>query len=106
MPDAILAINDPVAVGLFTRFREAGVRIPDEVALVGFSDTPVAALIEPALTTVHQPAFDMGKWTAVSLLLKPVAARRWCGFRARDRGAQDRVARAGQFRPRRRDYGN
>ena len=73
MPDAILAINDPVAVGLFTRFREAGVRIPDEVALVGFSDTPVAALIEPALTTVHQPAFEMGKW-AVSLLMKQFAA--------------------------------
>jgi LacI family transcriptional regulator len=69
LPEAILAINDPVAVGLFTRFKEAGVRIPDDVALVGFSDTPVAALIEPALTTVRQPAFEMGR-TAVSLLLR------------------------------------
>jgi LacI family transcriptional regulator len=69
LPEAILAINDPVAVGLYTRFKEAGVRIPDDVALVGFSDTPVAALIEPALTTVYQPAFDMGR-TAVSLLLR------------------------------------
>ena len=69
LPDAILAINDPVAVGLFTRFREAGVRVPDDVALVGFSDTPVSALIEPALTTVHQPAFEMGR-RAVSLLMK------------------------------------
>ncbi len=69
LPDAILAINDPVAVGIFSRFREAGVRIPDDVALVGFSDTPAAALIDPPLTTVYQPAFEMGR-TAVSLLMK------------------------------------
>ncbi|GAB7022428.1 LacI family DNA-binding transcriptional regulator [Salidesulfovibrio brasiliensis] len=69
LPDAILAINDPVAVGAFSRFREAGVRIPEDVALVGFSDTPAAALIEPALTTVYQPAFEMGR-TAATLLLE------------------------------------
>lgn len=69
LPDAILAINDPVAVGLFAEFKKAGVRIPDDVALVGFSDTPAAALIDPALTTVYQPAFEMGR-TAVTLLLK------------------------------------
>jgi len=73
MPEAILAINDPVAVGLFTRFKEAGIRIPDDVALVGFSDTPAAALIEPALTTVYQPAFEMGRM-AVTLLLKQFEA--------------------------------
>nr|WP_321512878.1 LacI family DNA-binding transcriptional regulator [uncultured Pseudodesulfovibrio sp.] len=73
LPEAILAINDPVAVGLFTRFKEAGLRIPEDVALVGFSDTPAAALIEPALTTVYQPAFEMGR-TAVALLLKQFEA--------------------------------
>lgn len=69
LPDAILAINDPVAVGLFAEFKKAGVRIPEEVALVGFSDTPAAALIDPALTTVYQPAFEMGR-TAAELLMK------------------------------------
>jgi len=69
LPEAILAINDPVAVGIFSRFKEAGIRIPDDVALVGFSDTPAAALIEPALTTVYQPAFEMGR-TAFKLLLR------------------------------------
>jgi len=69
MPDAILAINDPVAVGLFSEFKKAGIRIPDDVALVGFSDTPAAALIEPALTTIYQPAFEMGR-AAASLLMK------------------------------------
>jgi len=73
MPDAILAINDPVAVGLFSEFKKAGVRIPEDVALVGFSDTPAAALIDPALTTVYQPAFEMGR-AAVTLLMKQFEA--------------------------------
>lgn len=68
LPEAILAINDPVAVGMLSRFKEAGLRIPDDVALVGFSDTPAAALLEPPLTTVYQPAIQMGR-TAVTLLL-------------------------------------
>lgn len=73
MPDAVLAINDPVAVGMFTEFKKAGKRIPEDVALVGFSDTPAAALIDPPLTTVYQPAFEMGR-TAVSLLMKQFSA--------------------------------
>lgn len=73
MPDAVLAINDPVAVGMFTEFKKAGKRIPKDVALVGFSDTPAAALIDPPLTTVYQPAFEMGR-TAVSLLMKQFSA--------------------------------
>jgi LacI family transcriptional regulator len=73
LPDAILAVNDPVAVGAFVRLKEAGVRIPEDVALVGFSDTPAAALIDPALTTVYQPAFEMGR-TAASLLLEQLTA--------------------------------
>ncbi|WP_415718852.1 LacI family DNA-binding transcriptional regulator [Maridesulfovibrio sp.] len=68
-PDAVLCINDPVAVGAFCRFREAGWRIPEDVALAGFSGSPESALIEPALSSVAQPAFEMGK-TAASLLLK------------------------------------
>ncbi|WP_419785573.1 LacI family DNA-binding transcriptional regulator [Pseudodesulfovibrio sp.] len=68
-PDAVLAINDPVAVGMYTEFKKAGLRIPDDIALVGFSDTPIAALIDPALTSMYQPAFTMGR-TAASLLLK------------------------------------
>lgn len=74
LPDAILAINDPVAVGMFLKFREAGIRVPEDVALVGFSDTPASALIEPGLTTVFQPAFDMGK-AAAALLLKQFKAK-------------------------------
>ncbi len=73
-PDAILAINDPVAVGAFCRFREAELRIPQDIALVGFSGSPESALIEPALTTVSQPAFEMGK-AAAKLLLKQLESK-------------------------------
>jgi LacI family transcriptional regulator len=68
-PDAIFAVNDPVAIGAYGYLREAGRRIPGDVALVGFSNNPVSALIEPPLTTVSQPAYEMGQ-TAAGLLLK------------------------------------
>ncbi|OEU71672.1 MAG: LacI family transcriptional regulator [Desulfovibrio sp. S3730MH75] len=73
-PDAVLAINDPVAVGAFCRCREAGLRIPEDIAFAGFSGSPESALIEPALTTISQPAFEMGK-TAASLLLKQLDSK-------------------------------
>lgn len=68
-PDAIFAVNDPVAIGAHIYLKETGIRIPEDVALVGFSNNPISALLEPALTTVNQPAFEMGK-TAAGLLLK------------------------------------
>ena len=71
-PDAIFTVNDPVAIGAYIYLKEAGLRIPEDVALVGFSNNPISALIEPPLTTVSQPAFEMGK-AAAALLLKQLA---------------------------------
>jgi DNA-binding LacI/PurR family transcriptional regulator len=68
-PDAIFTINDPVAIGAFMYLREHGLRIPEDVALVGFSNNPITTLVQPPLTTVNQPAFDIGR-TAASLLLR------------------------------------
>lgn len=68
-PDAIFTINDPVAVGAFLYLREHNIRIPADVALVGFSNNPITTLVQPPLTTVNQPAFDMGH-TAATLLLR------------------------------------
>jgi len=68
-PDAIFAFNDPVAIGAHVYLKETGRRIPDDIALVGFSNNPVSALIEPPLTTVNQPAYEIGR-TAAGLLLK------------------------------------
>lgn len=72
-PDAVFCVNDPVAIGAFTLLRQRGISLPDDMALCGFSDNPVAALIDPALTTVAQPAFDMGR-TAARLLLDELRA--------------------------------
>jgi LacI family transcriptional regulator len=68
-PDAVFCINDPVAIGAFLCLREQGVAIPGEVALIGFSNNPNTALVTPRLTTVNQPAFDIGR-QAASLLLQ------------------------------------
>ncbi len=69
-PDAIFAVNDPVAIGAFSKIKERGLVIPDEMALVGFSNNPVSALIEPALTTVEQPSHEIGRIAAELLLEK------------------------------------
>ncbi|MFQ5825550.1 MAG: LacI family DNA-binding transcriptional regulator [bacterium] len=71
LPDAIFAVNDPVAIGAFTQIKENGLRIPDDIALAGFSDNPISTLIDPPLTTVAQPAYEIGK-TAAKLLLEQI----------------------------------
>lgn len=68
MPDGLFAINDPVALGASVYLQDQRVRIPEQIGIVGFSDNPNASLIRPALTTINQPAYDIGK-TAASILL-------------------------------------
>jgi len=63
-PDAIFAMSDRLAVGALLALRERGVRVPEEVALVGFNDEPVMSLLTPSVSSVAQPAFDMGKVAA------------------------------------------
>ncbi len=72
LPDAIFAINDPVALGVFLYLQEQGIAIPDAIALVGFSNNPNTELVRPRLTTVNQPAFEIGR-TAARQLLKNLA---------------------------------
>jgi len=69
MPEAIFCFNDPVALGALRAIKEADLKCPDDVALVGFSETEIAALID--LTSVEQPTFEMGE-TAARLLLKQI----------------------------------
>lgn len=82
-PTAIFAGNDETAYGVMAAAEERGVRIPDDVALVGFDDIAPSAHVRPALTTVRQPFYEMGQ-TATRLLLslldapRPVATR-WVG---------------------------
>ncbi|MBO3094555.1 LacI family DNA-binding transcriptional regulator [Cellulomonas dongxiuzhuiae] len=67
---AVLAHNDLMALGLIDRLRARGVRVPDDMSVVGFDDVPVATLVNPALTTVAMPLARLGR-TAVDLLLVP-----------------------------------
>jgi LacI family transcriptional regulator len=67
-PTAIFAASDSMAIGVLKALREAGLRIPEDVALVGFDDIPIASAIEPALTTVHQPIEGLGSMAADLLL--------------------------------------
>ncbi|GAA4451296.1 LacI family DNA-binding transcriptional regulator [Nibrella saemangeumensis] len=63
-PDAIFAICDSAAFGAMQTLKSRGLRIPDDIALAGFTDEPVAAIVEPALTTVAQPTFEIGQIAA------------------------------------------
>jgi LacI family transcriptional regulator len=59
---------DPVAVDVLTEWKSQGIRIPEDIALAGFTNNPTSAVVEPPLTTVSQPGYEMGK-LAVSHLL-------------------------------------
>ncbi len=68
IPDAIFAVNDPVAIGAFQRMKEAGLKIPDDIAIMGFSNNKIASLVDPQLTTIDQPSFEMGRKSAEILI--------------------------------------
>ncbi|HET8570378.1 MAG TPA: LacI family DNA-binding transcriptional regulator [Candidatus Limnocylindria bacterium] len=59
--DAVFVASDLMALGAVTALRTAGRRIPDDVAVVGFDDSPLAESMEPSLSSVRQPAEEMGR---------------------------------------------
>jgi DNA-binding LacI/PurR family transcriptional regulator len=59
--DAVFAASDPMAIGAMRVLRDAGRRVPEDVAVVGFDDSPSAAHTDPPLTTVHQPVEAIGR---------------------------------------------
>lgn len=67
-PDAVFAVNDPVAVGAHMQIRAAGLRMPDDVGLMGFSNNPITQLIDPPLTTTDQHGYELGRKAAKILL--------------------------------------
>jgi LacI family transcriptional regulator len=72
-PDAVFAANDMMAVGCLAALREAGLRVPEDVALAGFDDIPIARYITPALTTIRVPIAALGS-AALDTLTKVVDA--------------------------------
>lgn len=67
-PTAIFASNDVMAMGAMDAIRQRGLRIPDDIAVLGFDDIPQAELVRPALTTIQQPLEKMGR-VATQMLL-------------------------------------
>ncbi|HCA79220.1 MAG TPA: LacI family transcriptional regulator [Bacteroidetes bacterium] len=67
-PRAVVAVNDPAAFGAIKAILERGLRIPQDIALVGFSDDIRAALMPAPLTTIRQPAYEIGKQAALKLI--------------------------------------
>ncbi|WP_037810787.1 MULTISPECIES: LacI family DNA-binding transcriptional regulator [Amycolatopsis] len=69
-PDAIFATNDFAAIGAMGSLRDKGLQIPEDVALVGYNDTPLAASISIPLTTIRSPMHEMGRRALATLLRK------------------------------------
>ena len=63
-PTAMFARNDYTAIGALQALKEAGLRTPDDVAVAGFDDIPLAAAMSPSLTTVSQPTDDEGRFAS------------------------------------------
>ncbi|MEJ0030391.1 MAG: LacI family DNA-binding transcriptional regulator [Bacteroidota bacterium] len=73
-PDAIFASNDPMAMGAILAIKEKGLKIPDDVAVVGFSNYFFAQITDPSLTSVDQPGFEMGQ-EAARLLIRQIEVK-------------------------------
>jgi LacI family transcriptional regulator len=68
LPDAIVSANDQMAIGVVKALARAGVRVPEDVAVVGFDDIFPGSLCDPPLTTVHQPMRLLGERACARLL--------------------------------------
>jgi DNA-binding LacI/PurR family transcriptional regulator len=68
LPDAIFGINDLITLKALEVIKEAGLRIPEDIALVGFGDEPITTLVRPSLSTVNQFAHQLGRMSAKEAL--------------------------------------
>jgi len=75
-PTAIFAFNDNIAIGAIQAARARGLRVPEDLSVVGFDDVENATIVTPALTTVRQPLAEMGR-TGVSLLGRLLEGQRF-----------------------------
>ena len=66
--DGIYSANDTAAISAMQYLKSKGIQIPNDIAVVGFNNDPISAVIEPGLTTVNQPDFEMGNIAATELI--------------------------------------
>ncbi|WP_304231777.1 LacI family DNA-binding transcriptional regulator [Jiulongibacter sediminis] len=62
--DGLFAVSDRLAIGAYMAIKDKGLTMPDDIALVGFNDEPITSLLMPSISSVSQPAFEMGKMAA------------------------------------------
>ncbi|MBK5271771.1 MAG: LacI family DNA-binding transcriptional regulator [Bacteroidia bacterium] len=67
-PDGVFVANDNCAVGCMIALKQKGVRIPEDIAFVGFNNDPVSKVVEPNLTTINYPGYEMGEVAARNLI--------------------------------------
>lgn len=67
-PTAIIAVSDAMAIGALRAVEARGIRVPEEVEIIGFDDIPQSSLMHPALSTVHQPIVEKGRLAAELLI--------------------------------------
>lgn len=75
LPQAVFAAGDKLTTGFLRYFKAKGIKVPEQIALAGFSNLDLTDLLDPSLTVVRQPAFEMGK-AATNLLLGQVESKR------------------------------
>jgi DNA-binding LacI/PurR family transcriptional regulator len=68
-PDAVFIASDVVAIGAIQAIKQAGLRIPEDIAVVGFDDVPLSEYYDPPLTTLRLPAFGLG-WASGERLVR------------------------------------
>ena len=74
-PDAIFSAGDRLTLSCLTVLKSINIKVPDDIAIVGFSNSTLGELMNPSLTVVKQPAFEMGQ-TATELLIKLIESKR------------------------------
>lgn len=67
-PDAIFCGNDTTALSAIVHLREVGIKVPNEIAIVGFSNEPFSEVVTPSISTIKQPGFEMGQKAAELLI--------------------------------------
>lgn len=67
--DAVFATSDIIALGAVRRLKDEGFRVPEDIAVMGYDNIDMCRYVDPPLTTISQPQFEMG-WEACSLLVE------------------------------------
>jgi LacI family transcriptional regulator len=74
-PDAVLTAGDRITTGCLSALKKLNLKVPDDIAVVGFTNTNIPELFDPPITTIRQPAFEMGQ-VAIEMLIQIIESKR------------------------------